>query len=1188
MKKKLLITLFLLISITFGYQFFIEKEDIKKVQENYAKMQKEHPFSKTLQLTKKERKAQGIPPNKYYEEKYLLEMNPHTGRTHPENLEALKEELKAMRSSRAPGDGIDCDWEERGPNNVGGRTRVVLFDPNDATHKRVFAGGVSGGLWVNNDITDANSSWTQVGIDENLAISCMAVDPNNSQIMYIGTGELYTGDDALGNGVWRSMDGGATWTNVYRVRGATTTGGNYLVSGTYYTTDIVVRDADGNSATTNDSEVFVSVGGRYYTGSPVSTFIGLSDYGLFKSADTGTNWNRVTFDNVSGRPEAPNNLEIGSDNTLWISTTRNIYGDSGGSVYSSTNGNTFTLKHTVSNARRTEIAVSKTDADKIYILAQLTTDPVGLYLTTDAFATTPTTLALPDDVDTGIPANDFTRGQAFYDLMLAVDPNNDAIAYVGGIDLFRTADSGTSWTQISKWSNNNDLAALNVPLVHADQHGWAFHPTNSDIAVNGNDGGVYYASSLSGASSSTTAISARNKDYNVTQFYKGSIGQGTSPELLLAGAQDNGTQFVNGASSGVNGTIEVFGGDGGFCFIDKDESYMIVSYVYNNILRLNLPYNGTGIYINQSNSGDFINPMELDDNLDILYTKWSSTQLARYSGITGTVAGATFSHALLSNISTIKVSPYTMASSTIFVGTSDGTLAKVENVNASPTITNISGGSFLGSVSAIEFGANEDEILVTFHNFGVDSVWYTTDGGTSWANKEGDLPDIPVKAILMNPLNNDEVILGTEFGVWSTGNFKDASPSWTQSYNGMSGVPVTSFDFRTSDNTILASTYGRGMFTGKFTSRVVWTGTDSRDWATAGNWDTGAVPTTTNDVIIPGGLTNYPTAASAVDVKSIKLASGSTFIAQSTVAGDVTYKRTLSATDKWYLVAAPVVGETIDNLIDNHTFATGSSTNIGLAPYDNTQTDVNDRWDYQELNSSGAINNGQGYSVRLATPGDISFKGTLNTNDVTQAITIGAGDAFNLIGNPYPSYINSGTFLTTNTGQLDTETIWVWNQATDIYDTKVTVNAFKVAPGQGFFVECGTAGTITFAKANQSHEATDTFQRQTVPEIKLVVADETTSRYAEIYYYESATTGFDNGYDGELFGGTQNSFEIYSHLLADNQGNKYQIQSLPNTDLESMVIPIGVKADAGKEITFSVEAMNLPTDVNIYLEDKEA
>jgi hypothetical protein len=828
--KKGLTAIIMLICIFFTYNLFIEKTENEKVQEKYLEYQKEHPFYKTLQLSKEERKAKEMTPDKYFEEKYLLEMNPYTGRTHPENIFNVRETLKAMRlNQKSPGDGSDGNWEERGPNNVGGRTRAVLFDPNDATHKRVFAGGVSGGLWVNEDITDAASSWTQLGIDENLAITCIAVDPNNSQIMYVGTGELYT-NRVLGNGIWRSIDGGATWTSVYKISGTTTlTSTQTSVPGTYYTTDIIVRDADGSNATTNDSEVFIGVGARGYSSNPQGTFIGVENYGIFKSTDTGTNWNRVVLNHPTANkgPEAPNDFEIGSDNTLWLSTTSNVYAGDGGRVYSSANGSTFTLKHTVPNGIRTEIAVSKTSANKIYILAQLTTtaNPVGIYLTTDGFATTPTTLALPNDADDGIPANDFTRGQAFYDLMLAIDPTNDAIAYVGGIDLFRTATSGAAWSQISKWSNNNNLANLTIPTVHADQHGWAFHPTNANIAINGNDGGVYYASDLSGASSSTTAISARNKDYNVTQFYNGAIGQSTNTEYLLAGAQDNGTQFVNNASPGINSTIMPSGGDGAYSFIDKDGAYMTFSYVHNVMYRRNLPYNENETNVTISNdkeTGSFINPQDLDDNLDILYSNGTS-KLFKFSNITTDNPTKTeiTGGSLLTNITAIKVSPFTTASSKVFVGTSTGTLAKVENANtASPTITKISPTSFVGSISSVEFGASEDEILVTFYNFGVTSIWYTSNGtaGTpTWTSKEGDFPDIPVKAILMNSLYDNEVIIGTELGVWTTSNFKAANPNWKASNNGMSNVPVTSFDLRTIDHTILVTTYGRGMFTGKFT-----------------------------------------------------------------------------------------------------------------------------------------------------------------------------------------------------------------------------------------------------------------------------------------------------------------------------------------------------------------------------------
>mgnify|MGYP001950711749 CR=1 FL=1 len=371
----------------------------------------------------------------------------------------------------------------------------------------------------------------------------------------------------------------------------------------------------------------------------------------------------------------------------------------------------------------------------------------------------------------------------------------------------------------------------------------------------------------------------------------------------------------------------------------------------------------------------------------------------------------------------------------------------------------------------------------------------------------------------------------------------------------------------------------------------------SSNWAAPTSWSGRSVPKATDNITITGGLANQPvisaTTGAVADslivnsASTLTIESGGSLIVSSGSRGNITYERNLAATDKWYLVSSPVSGETIEDLIadPNYTFATGTGSNIGLAPYDNTQTTDDTVWDYQALNSTGPVNDGQGYSVRLAAPGDISFTGTVNTVDVNQGITIGAGNAFNLIGNPYPSYINSGTFLFTNTSKLTSQTIWVWNQATDSYETKISAQNFILAPAQGFFVECGTVGNVTFDKTNQSHN-TDTFQRQTTPEIKLLVADETTSRYAQIYYFENATTGFDNGYDGELFGGVQNSFELYSHLLSDNQNKKYQIQSLPNSDYESMAIPVGVKADAGKEITFSVEALNLPTDLKVFLEDK--
>ncbi len=817
MKKKILFFFALVIGAFAIYTALNQDSEAEKVREKYAKFLKSHRYNQSLQLTKKERKAKGIPPNKYFEQEYLLEMNPNTGRTHPENFIRVQQELKAQRKSqRVPGDAADNMWVERGPNNVGGRTRVVLFDPNDATHKRVFAGGVSGGLWANNDITDVNSSWTRVGIDENLSISCMTVDPNNSQIMYIGTGESYTGNQGIGNGVWKSTDGGTSWTNVY----SDNLNPN-LRARLFYINDIV---AWNNGGTT---EVFIGVAGAHAGN---SQFPGAQKTGLYKTTNAGTSWTQV---NLPAIPEIsteyePNDIEIAADNTIWFGTGKNIYGKGGGTILKSINGNTFTVEHTITNGERVELAVSKTNKDKMYVLYSSTTTP-QILSTTDSFTTT-TSITGPADADTGIPNNDFTRGQSWYDLVIEVDPTDDNKVYVGGIDLFRSVDVGTTWKQISKWSNNNNLAALTIPTVHADQHGWAFHPTDPNKAIIGNDGGVYYASSLSGAETTTTAIEARIKDYNVTQFYHGEIGQSTTNQLLLSGAQDNGTQFINGASTGINSTIEIRGGDGAYSFIDKDGSYAIAAYVYNNYRRYQLPYSGayTTIFTDSDPySGSFINPADLDDNLDILYTNFatdsSSTRLGaigRFSNLSTSVDKLVLKNVLLDTDATVlKVSPFTTTSTKLFIGTRNGKVLIVDNANtAGPVWSTISGGSFSGSVSSIAFGTTENDILVTFHNYGVISIWYSADGGTNWTSKEGNFPDIPVKAIMMNPLNTNEVIIGTQLGVWKTDNFNDANPSWTQSFNGMSNVKVTAFSLRTADNTVMASTYGRGMFTGQFTA----------------------------------------------------------------------------------------------------------------------------------------------------------------------------------------------------------------------------------------------------------------------------------------------------------------------------------------------------------------------------------
>ena len=847
MKKKLLYFSIAAAIFSFSIYLFVNGEistreealSIERLRSQHAKYLSESPFKATLGYSKQERLAHQLPPNKYYEREWELTMNPSTGRPEPGKVLQLQQDLRqGLLSSRVPGDAIGNDWVDRGPNNVGGRTRVVLFDPNDATNQRVYAGGVSGGLWVNQNITDPNSAWTLVsGVPSNMNISCITVDPNDSNTWYIGTGEQYTFGAAVGNGVYKTVDGGATWVNVpVQLAGGgsfTYNSSNEFLAGIYYINDIV---AWNNGGTT---EVFIGVGAHVYgDASSPSDWLGLQSAGLYRTVDGGTNWSRTASSNLqfafgSGTYYfIPNDFEIGADNTLWMGTitTPGIGGNGGGRVFSSSDGATWTEAATspLVNSNRVELAVSSTNANKIYVLTEgTTTAGPHIYATTDGFVTV-TELAKPNDADNGISPSDFTRGQAFYDLVIEVDPTDDNIFYVGGVDLFRSTQgtatsSALNWEQISKWSNNANLNTLSCSLVHADQHAFTFRPGNSNEAVIGCDGGVYYVTSLSTAKNNDV-FSSRNKEYNVTQFYYGGYGQNTTTELILAGAQDNGSQFVDGAVAGTNASTMVYGGDGAYSTIDKDGNYMVTSYVYSNHYYFSLPYTGAGYSIdNNSSEGDFITQAGLDHNLDIMYTNGSTSagkQINRYvlGNSSATKTQLTNATLLTGSPTAFKVSPYTTGSTTLLVGTDNGKLLKLTNADTTPTWTDITGPSFVGSISSVEFGATENDIFVTFHNYGVASVWYSADGGTTWQNKEGDLPDMPVKCILQNPLLANEVIIGTELGVWTTTNFGNASPNWVSATNGMRDVKVLDLDLRTADNTILATTFGRGTFTGVFTS----------------------------------------------------------------------------------------------------------------------------------------------------------------------------------------------------------------------------------------------------------------------------------------------------------------------------------------------------------------------------------
>lgn len=393
-----------------------------------------------------------------------------------------------------------------------------------------------------------------------------------------------------------------------------------------------------------------------------------------------------------------------------------------------------------------------------------------------------------------------------------------------------------------------------------------------------------------------------------------------------------------------------------------------------------------------------------------------------------------------------------------------------------------------------------------------------------------------------------------------------------------------------------------------------WTGASSNVWNLAGNWDNG-IPTEDSNVVIPV-TSNNPVINSSLNTGNITINSNAsltitgsisnkglttinsdaTILATGTLSGIVKFNRALASAGQWYYMSSPVIGENYDTTwATANSVATSSinSNNIGVSLYDNTSSDADtDYWRYLQSDNSNSttFNAGQGYSIILSSPATVSFIGTgIYTTSQTRAITTSASN-FNLVGNPFTAYLNLGDFFADNpvTTVLESTDAYFWNGSG--YDTKTSGlhGDFEIAPGQGFFVEAAANTNLTFDIADVTHQSTPTFQKSgSRPEINLFVTDGSTNKYANIYYIDGTTTGFDNGYDGKLFGGVAHSFALYTHLVSDSEGKNFQLQSLPNSNHESMVIPVGVNAATGKEITFTADAMNLPENINVYLEDKE-
>ncbi len=658
-------------------------------------------------------------------------------------------------------------WKPLGPKNQGGRTRALLIDANDATGNTIWAGSVGGGLWKTTDITAAEPAWAPVDdLFANLAISSIAQDPSNTQVMYFCTGEegYFNGDAIRGQGVWKTINGGTTWAQL----------------------------ASTNNANFNACQKIVV--------NSTGVIMVATSTGLRRSINGGTTWTKV-LGTALGIIGAVSNLCYDVD----IAANGDVYATLYGTVHKSTNaGATWAAAQTLGiTASRIELACAPGDANYVYALVENGNVVNGILRTIDG-GTNWTSRTEPDDADPGIPNADFSRSQAWYDLTIAVDPNNRDVLMVGGVDLFKSTDGAGTWTQIAHW-----YGGFGFPYVHADQHNIVYKPGSSSIAYFTNDGGVYRTAN---ANVAAPTIADKGTNYVTAQFYSCAIHPTALTSYFLAGAQDNGShQFTQGV---VQNTTEVTGGDGAFCHIDQDQpQYQFTSYVLNDFYRSN---NSGATWTNVVTSGgDFISPTDYDDLNNRMYMndvaggyrRWDNPQTgSTFAGVSVAAFGG-------GNVSAVKVSPNT--ANRVFFGLDNGRVVQVDNAHTgTPTSTNISTGLPGAYVSCIEVETgNDNHLLVTFSNYGVNSIWESINGGTSWTSVEGNLPDMPIRWALFNPNNNDQAVVATELGVWSTDNLSGGATNWGASNSGLANVRVDMLQLRTSDKLVVAATHGRGLFT---------------------------------------------------------------------------------------------------------------------------------------------------------------------------------------------------------------------------------------------------------------------------------------------------------------------------------------------------------------------------------------
>lgn len=711
-------------------------------------------------------------------------MDPALGRVPYERLTEARQQLTLRTTNsgnQAPVPGVT--WQERGPSNSGGRTRALLFDPNDPNRRKVWAGSLSGGLWYTTDITDANAIWTPVGDAwENSVVTALAADPTNPQVMYAGTGDYYSG--LYGGGIWKTSNAGTTWTRL----------SNTIPGGSYPSV---------NQSLGYVQRIIVNSSGQVFAA---------TRFGVLRSTDGGSNWMFVLAPNQgigagtntgSYYSDLVTDLELASDGALYAAMNPSR-------VFKSTNGGTIWTEITPLGVtgERTELALAPTTNGSSQVVYAVSRSYNSTSYGQDIKWFKKSTNGGTSWVDVMIPTfgwgDHFTAGNGQYRLNLSVHPTDANTIYAGGYDWFRSTDGGSTWAG---------------PLAnrYTNQQGLWFQPGNTGAAF-ADENGVRWSADWGNSAVASPTFISRNNGYRASEITSVSMTDAPGNSFLLAGL--GGLGYAQLTSAGLSaGSVFWSVYSPGLTFIDQNEPTLQIFQSYQTFYAYNRT-SGSITQLTTTNAYSIPNPSDYDNQANTLYTAdYGNGQaiIRKVTGVGTTPAMTQFPIPGATNwISCMKLGLYRDA---LFVGTYNGQLFKIVNLNQStPVATAIDNGALpqYTTISSIDMGVNDDELLVTLSNYGVQSVWYTRDGGGTWLGKDQTnfgLPDVPIRTALFNPQNRQQVLLGTDVGVWSTNDITATNPGWTYTSAGIGAFRINQLRYRPSDGRITAATNGRGIWT---------------------------------------------------------------------------------------------------------------------------------------------------------------------------------------------------------------------------------------------------------------------------------------------------------------------------------------------------------------------------------------